>query len=123
MALRQVDLKIRHPETILLLRAGQSRANEFPAFGLRLHQLLRRDVGAVNILHGRLVQTQPLIYLNSTAVDVRPVVLNEGERDFVLDLKAFYEKDHAFFEGKELYLLRNLSRGRSIGFQGGFKKS
>jgi hypothetical protein len=59
---------------------------------------------------------QPLIYLNSTAVDVRPVVLNEGERDFVLDLKSFYEKDHAFFEGKELYLLRNLSRGRGIGF-------
>ena len=26
-------------------------------------------------------------------------------------------------EGKELYLLRNLSRGRGIGFQGGFKKS
>jgi hypothetical protein len=42
--------------------------------------------------------------------------LNEGERDFVLDLKHFYEKDHAFFEGKELYLLRNLSRGRGIGF-------
>jgi len=59
---------------------------------------------------------QPLIYLNSTAVDVRPVVLNEGERDFVLDLKKFYERDPPFFEGKELYLLRNLSRGRGIGF-------
>ncbi len=59
---------------------------------------------------------QPLIYINSAAVDVRPVVLNEGERDFVLDLKKFYETDPAFFAGKELYLLRNLSRGRGIGF-------
>ena len=59
---------------------------------------------------------QPLIYLNSTAVEVRPVVLNEGERDFVLDLKNFYENDRPFFQGKELYLLRNLSRGRGIGF-------
>ena len=59
---------------------------------------------------------QPLIHLDSNAVDVRPVVLNKGERDFVLDLKNFYETDRSFFEGKELYLLRNLSRGRGIGF-------
>jgi hypothetical protein len=59
---------------------------------------------------------QPLIYLNSNLVEVRPVALNEGERDFVTDLKHFYENDRAFFEGKELYLLRNLSRGRGIGF-------
>ncbi len=59
---------------------------------------------------------QPLIYLDSNLVDVRPVALNDGERDFVTDLKKFYEDDRAFFEGKELYLLRNLSRGRGIGF-------
>ena len=59
---------------------------------------------------------QPLIYLNSSLVDVRPVALNEGERDFVTDLKNFYEKEQSFFDGKELYLLRNLSRGRGIGF-------
>lgn len=40
----------------------------------------------------------------------------EGERDFVTDLKNFYEKENSFFEGKELYLLRNLSQGRAIGF-------
>ena len=49
-------------------------------------------------------------------MDVRPVALNDGERDFVTDLKSFYERERAFFEGKELYLLRNLSRGRGIGF-------
>jgi hypothetical protein len=59
---------------------------------------------------------QPLIYLNSTKVEVKPVSLNEGERDFVLDLKAFHTKETAFFEGRELYLLRNQSRGRGIGF-------
>ena len=59
---------------------------------------------------------QPLIYLNSNLVDVRPVALNVGERDFVTDLKNFYENEQSFFEGKELYLLRNLSRGHGIGF-------
>ena len=59
---------------------------------------------------------QPLIHLDMSGVEVRPVTLNEGERDFVLDLQKFYEHDRAFFAGKELYLLRNLSRGRGVGF-------
>src|ERR1039457_1546687 len=60
LAVLQVDLKIGHPKAILLLRAGESRANEFPAFGLRLHQLVRRDVGAVNIEIGRAAVCTPV---------------------------------------------------------------
>jgi hypothetical protein len=59
---------------------------------------------------------QPLIYLKSDYVEVSPVQLNDGERDFVLDLRKFYEREKAFFVDKELYLLRNQSRGRGIGF-------
>lgn len=59
---------------------------------------------------------EPLIYLNSELIEVRPVPLNEGERDFVLALRGFYQNNAAFFQGKELYLLRNLSRGKGIGF-------
>jgi len=59
---------------------------------------------------------QPLVYVNSSVVEVKPVSLNDGERDFVLDLKKFCETRKDFFESKELYLLRNMSRGRGIGF-------
>ncbi|HLH79419.1 MAG TPA: DEAD/DEAH box helicase family protein [Chthonomonas sp.] len=62
---------------------------------------------------------QPLIYVGDNLIEVKPVVLeNEGERDFVLDLQKFCEssKGKDFLKGKELYLLRNLSRGRGIGF-------
>jgi hypothetical protein len=62
---------------------------------------------------------QPLIYVGNDLIEVRPVVLeNEGERDFVLDLQKFCESSEGrgFLNGKELYLLRNLSRGRGIGF-------
>ncbi|MGH2459348.1 MAG: DEAD/DEAH box helicase family protein, partial [Chloroflexota bacterium] len=59
---------------------------------------------------------EPLIYLKSDLIEVRPVALNEGERNFVLDLRAFYSSDRAFFADKELYLLRNQSRDRGIGF-------
>jgi hypothetical protein len=44
------------------------------------------------------------------------VPLNKGERQFVDDLKAFHDNDGGFFGGKELYLLRNLSKGRGVGF-------
>ena len=59
---------------------------------------------------------QPLLHFRSDLVEVSPVSLNEGERDFVVDLRTFYDANPKFFNGKELYLLRNRSKGRGIGF-------
>ncbi|WP_236692984.1 hypothetical protein [Aneurinibacillus tyrosinisolvens] len=59
----------------------------------------------------------PLIYIrkNSTEIAVSPINLNEGERNFVFDLRKFYEGNTSFFVDKELYLLRNKSKA-GIGF-------
>lgn len=59
---------------------------------------------------------QPLLYLGSKDIDIKPVALNEGERDFVLALRSYFVGHQAFFDDKELYLLRNLSSGKGIGF-------
>ena len=59
---------------------------------------------------------QPLLYLDQNIVEISPAPLNTGERQFLLDLKAFHDDDGGFFKGKELYLLRNLSKGRGVGF-------
>lgn len=59
---------------------------------------------------------QPLLHFKSGFVDVTPVTLNDGEAEFVNDLRKFYDNNHGFFENRELYLLRNMSRGRGIGF-------
>ncbi|HRN51119.1 MAG TPA: DEAD/DEAH box helicase family protein [Anaerolineales bacterium] len=61
---------------------------------------------------------QPLLYMGKGMVEleIKPVALNESERTFVEDLKNFYETSQAFFSGKELYVLRNRSRGSGIGF-------
>ncbi|MDY7032149.1 MAG: DEAD/DEAH box helicase, partial [Thermodesulfobacteriota bacterium] len=59
---------------------------------------------------------QPLLYVDSDVIEVKPVPLNEGERDFVLDLQQHCSKNKDFFKGKELYLMRNMSHGRGIGF-------
>ncbi|MBN1415649.1 MAG: DEAD/DEAH box helicase family protein [Bacteroidales bacterium] len=62
---------------------------------------------------------QPLVYFKSTSysdtVKVMPTQLNEGEKDFVNDLKKYYKDNNDFFKDKELYLLRNLSK-KGIGF-------
>lgn len=61
---------------------------------------------------------QPLLALDSRPklADVVPVALNKGEREFVEDLRHYHQLHPAFFADKALYLLRNLSRGRGIGF-------
>ena len=59
---------------------------------------------------------QPLLYLDTKIVEISPAPLNKGEREFVEDLKAFHDDNTDFFATRELYLLRNLSRGRGVGF-------
>ena len=59
---------------------------------------------------------EPLIYLGSSLVEISPVALNKGERNLVEDLRLFYENEKELFSGNEFYLLRNLSKGRGVGF-------
>ncbi|HMP80074.1 MAG TPA: hypothetical protein PKD54_11525 [Pirellulaceae bacterium] len=42
--------------------------------------------------------------------------MNEGECQFVKDLRDFHNANTEFFQTRELYLLRNMSRGRGLGF-------
>lgn len=65
----------------------------------------------------------PLISLGKGGeIRVSPVPLNSGEHRFLLDLRSYYMQRKSWFEDKELYLLRNQSRGRGVGFfeAGGF---
>ncbi len=59
---------------------------------------------------------QPLLFLDGGVVEISPAPLNKGERRLVEDLKAFHDANPAYFADKELYLLRNMSRGRGVGF-------
>ncbi|MFZ4801486.1 MAG: hypothetical protein ACOYLR_05790 [Chlorobium sp.] len=59
---------------------------------------------------------QPLLAVDQKIVDISPAPLNKGERQFVEDLKRFHDGNPDFFNSRTLYLLRNLSRGRGVGF-------
>ena len=60
---------------------------------------------------------QPLIHFsNNEILKISPVPLNIGEYEFVEDLKQFFLASPEILEGKELFLLRNQSRGKGVGF-------
>jgi len=60
---------------------------------------------------------QPLLVERGDRVRSEPPGLNDSERQFVEDVRAYCraEKDGALAD-KEIFLLRNLSRGKGIGF-------
>lgn len=59
---------------------------------------------------------QPLLIQKGSRVKSIPPPLNESERRFVKDLRDFCLSKPAILKDKELFLLRNLSRGKGIGF-------
>lgn len=60
---------------------------------------------------------QPLLYKSKDCpVEIKPVHLVDSEKEFVLDLKKFCEANQPFFDKRELYLLRNKTKGKGIGF-------
>ena len=61
---------------------------------------------------------QPLLIAKKGGeIKCSPPALNEGERRFVEDLRSFCKREAGgILKGKELFLLRNLSRGKGIGF-------
>ncbi|MBS9768471.1 MAG: DEAD/DEAH box helicase family protein, partial [Flavobacteriaceae bacterium] len=57
---------------------------------------------------------QPLMYIDdknyTDFVTIKPDVLNKSEKDFVEDIKNFYDDNLDYFNDKKLFLLRNQSR-------------
>ncbi|MDE0681943.1 MAG: restriction endonuclease subunit R, partial [Candidatus Poribacteria bacterium] len=62
---------------------------------------------------------QPLFHVRRGGkITILPVALNESEYQFVSDLKAWCNENYQSLtgEGVELFLLRNMSRGKGVGF-------
>lgn len=60
---------------------------------------------------------QPLFYVGEDChVTVRPVALDESEKTVVERLVELAEGRDPYLRGKELYLIRNLTRGRGVSF-------
>ncbi len=59
----------------------------------------------------------PLLLKKGDLLSAEPPALEESEARFVRDLKAYWEAEiDKALKGKEVFLLRNLSRGKGVGF-------
>jgi len=95
-------------------------------------QVLREEIESGDVkdhLRGRFAALswdrhlyQPVLALTGSGVEIRPAALNRGERRFVDELRQFCNEHASDLEGQSIYLLRNRSRGKGVGFfqQGGF---
>lgn len=59
---------------------------------------------------------EPLIKASGATITVKPVALNDGEMRFVKRVRDYCRANPEAFDEKPLFLLRNLSRGRGVGF-------
>ena len=76
------------------------------------------DSQGIKAIHFENHLYQPLLSLDTNDVKIVPAPLNKDEYRFVEDLKRFHDGHTDFFKtrGLDLYLLRNRSRGRGVGF-------
>ena len=81
------------------------------------HALYESDMGNLPRIHFDQHLYQPLLVESADKITLSPPGLNEGEKQFVNDLKAFWakEKDNALAD-TEVFLLRNQGRGKGVGF-------
>ena len=80
-------------------------------------EIYRKDVADFPNIHFDRHLYQPLLVTDKLErMDSTPPALNEGEAKLVHDLRSYLQSHEAEFTDKEIYLLRNLSRGSGIGF-------
>jgi len=79
-----------------------------------LHRLAKKDFRAFSFdkhLYN------PLVFKDrgETALQIKPIELNDGEKDFVEDLDSYLKRNSAKYENTEIFLLRNQSK-TGLGF-------
>jgi hypothetical protein len=82
----------------------------------QIEQLYQRDVKDFPNIHFDRHLYLPLLLAHPNIDAMMPPGLNEGEARFVRDLRDYLQKNNGLFQGKEIFLLRNLTRGKGIGF-------
>ena len=108
--LTEYRTQIGKPHTALITQLQTLKA-EIIAGTFSTHK-----IGSLEALHFNNHIYNPLFACDGKDIKIIPAPLNEGEKDFVQHLKVYCNSHPEFFSDKSLYLLRNQSRGKGIGF-------
>ena len=97
-------------------RGNEGLAREIDQLIADCNALYRQDQGSLPRIHFDRHLYQPLL-VETDGVTSSPPGLNESELKFVKDLRDYCQKTPgALSSDAELFLLRNLTRGRGVGF-------
>ncbi len=82
-----------------------------------------RDALKLGVIRSKAHGYVPLLYVRKEQckVTVQPVPLNESEKRVVDELTQLAEKKDDCLQGRDVFLIRNLSRGHGVSFFGGDK--
>lgn len=103
--------------------ANQSFISEIEELIANCRELYEKETGKLERIYFDRHLYQPLLLESSNIVKMTPPGLNEGEKRFVKDLKAYWiNHQHNKLADTKIFLLRNQSRGQGLGFfeDGGF---
>jgi hypothetical protein len=79
--------------------------------------IYKQDLNDLPTVHFDRHLYQPLLIEQSDKICSEPPGLKDSELKFVKDLREFFQQEkESSLKGKEIYLLRNLSRGKGVGF-------
>jgi hypothetical protein len=102
-------LKVRKSEVELIEAIDKLRED--------LDRLFKQETSALPHIYFDRHLYLPLLLEKSDKLSAVPPGLADSEAKFVGDLKEYWEKEKdKSLKGKELFLLRNLSRGKGVGF-------
>lgn len=80
-------------------------------------RIYEQDLNELPCIHFDRHLYQPLLVERGDKITSVPPGLNDSEQKFVADLRSYCrEQKSAFLANKEVFLLRNLSKGKGIGF-------
>jgi len=99
------------------VRAQKDFAETVRELVRKADEIYKQDVENFPNIHFDRHLYQPLLVSDKSGrMETTPPALNEGEARFVADLRDYLHENGERFEGREVFLLRNLTRGRGIGF-------
>jgi hypothetical protein len=116
-ALTPNDPNLRFGGYTLRVKTASDSLKQVRELVKRADEIYKKDVATFPNIHFDRHLYQPLLVTDKQErMEATPPALNEGEAKFVRDLRSYLQTQKAEFEGKEVFLLRNLTRGRGIGF-------
>ncbi len=82
-----------------------------------LERLIKEENAGLPRIHFERSLYLPLLVKKEDKLSAAPPPLEPSEEKFLIDLRIYWEKEKdRSLKGKEIFLLRNLSRGKGVGF-------